>query len=125
MKQPIAFLLIASALNAPTVRATEDSSVAAIVTALKERLTKCWIPPHAARNLKLTVKVHFLLNADGTVQSLPKVLNASDHPLFASVKGAAVRAVVDCQPYDLPAGKYDLWRDNTIDFNTGMKPPDP
>jgi hypothetical protein len=125
MKRSIAVLLIGSALNVHAVQGADDPSVAAIVSALRKGLSKCWVAPAAARKTKLYVKVQFRLNADGTLYSLPKVLNSSEHPLFASVKGSVVRAVVDCQPYNLPADKYDLWRDNTIDFIPGMMPPDP
>ena len=121
MKRSIAAMLIVSALNIPAVRAVEDPS-AASVSAFIERLQKCWVAPAAARKTNLLVRIQFRLKADGTLLSLPKVLNSSDHPLFASVKGSVVKAVVDCQPYNLPGDKYDLWRDNTIDFRI---PPNP
>ena len=120
LKRLSAVLLGIVVLNAyaPSRAAEEDPSVPAIVSALIKRFQKCWVLPAGARSANLFVRVHFLLSPDGTLQSLPKVLNSSTHPLFASVKGSAVRAVVDCQPYDfLPPAKYDLWRDNTIDFS--------
>ncbi|MFO0994408.1 MAG: energy transducer TonB [Hyphomicrobiales bacterium] len=83
-----------------------------------KRLTSCWAVPKAALNSQFIVRVSFTLKPDGTLTSLPKVLNSSTHPMFISTSGSAVRAVVDCQPYDfLPADQYDLWRDNTIDFD--------
>lgn len=94
-----------------------DQSEAEMAKALRKRLTKCWVMPKAARNARFVVKVSFTLKPDGTLKGLPKILNSSTDPLFASTSGSAVRALVDCQPYDfLPADQYDLWRDNTFDF---------
>ena len=68
--------------------------------------------------------MHFLLNTDGTVSGLPEVVNSSSDPLFPSTAQSAVSAVMDCQAYDfLPADKYDLWRDNTFNFNPNQMYP--
>ena len=49
---------------------------------------------------------------------LPQIVNSSADPLFAMAAQSAVSAVMGCQPYDfLPPDKYDLWRENTINFN--------
>jgi hypothetical protein len=125
IKRSIAVLSILSALNVHAAQGSEDPSVAAIRSELMKRLTKCWVAPAAARKQNLYVTVQFRLNADGTLYSLPKVLNSSENSVFISLKGSVVKAVVDCQPYKLPADKYELWRDNTIKFVPDMRPPRP
>ena len=54
---------------------------------------------------------------DGYVQSGPSVLNGGGDPLFNLAAEAAMRAVNRCQPYVLPAEKYDLWRDINVTFD--------
>jgi len=104
--------------------AKDNFSAQAIALALRKRLSQCWTAPAGAQKAKIVVRLHFALNPDGTLQSLPQVIGSSDHPLFASTAGSAVKAVVDCQPYSfLPPGKYDLWRDITINFDPGVAPP--
>jgi outer membrane biosynthesis protein TonB len=96
----------------------DDALAATLADALRQRLAGCWNIPPGAREAQVIVKVHFALNSDGTVNGFPEVVNSSSDPLFASTAQSAVSAVMDCQTYDfLPADKYDLWRDNTINFN--------
>jgi outer membrane biosynthesis protein TonB len=74
-----------------------------------------------ARESKVSVKIRFRLNSDGSVAGIPEVLNSSGDPLFPSTAQSAVSAVQGCGPYDfLPADRYDLWQDNTFDFNPNM-----
>jgi len=97
---------------------TDDGIAATLVDLLRKRLQGCWTIPPGAREAQLIVKVHFALNADGTVSGVPEVMNGSADPLFQATAQSAVSAVMDCQSYDfLPADKYDLWRDITINFN--------
>lgn len=103
---------------------TDAQLAATIADALRKRLTECWAAPAGAREAQIVVKVRFALNPDGTVQGQPEVLNSSSDPLFASTAQSAVSALLACQAYDfLPADKYDLWRDNTINFNPNMMYP--
>jgi outer membrane biosynthesis protein TonB len=97
----------------------EDDAVAAtIADAIKQRLAKCWNIPPGAREAQINVKIRFQLNPDGSVSGLPEVLNSSSDPLFTTTAQSAVSAVMDCQSYDfLPQDKYNLWQDNTVNFN--------
>jgi colicin import membrane protein len=83
-----------------------------------QRLAKCWNIPPGAREAQISVKIRFQLNPDGTVSGLPQVLNGSSDPLFTTTAQSAVSAVMDCQAYDfLPQDKYNLWQENTVNFN--------
>jgi outer membrane biosynthesis protein TonB len=96
----------------------DDGVAATIADAIKQRLAQCWSIPPGAREAQITVKVRFQLNPDGTVSGLPQVLNGSSDPLFTTTAQSAVSAVMDCQAYDfLPQDKYDLWQENTVNFN--------
>ncbi|HTN95766.1 MAG TPA: hypothetical protein VL101_02215 [Nordella sp.] len=96
----------------------DDGVAATIADAIMQRLAKCWTIPPGAREAQISVKVRFQLNPDGTVSGLPQVLNSNSDPLFATTAQSAVSAVMDCQAYDfLPQDKYDLWQENTVNFN--------
>lgn len=96
----------------------DDGVAATIADAIMQRLAKCWTIPPGAREAQISVRVRFQLNPDGTVSGLPQVLNSNSDPLFATTAQSAVSAVMDCQAYDfLPQDKYDLWQENTVNFN--------
>ena len=71
---------------------------------------------------KHSVQVHFLLNQDGSVAGQPEVLNGSSDPLFATTAQSAISAIMECQSYAdiFPLDKYDLWKENTFNFNPNM-----
>lgn len=97
---------------------SDDGVAATLANAIMQRLAKCWNIPPGAREAQIKVKIRFLLNPDGSVSGMPEVLNSSSDPLFTTTAQSAVSAVMDCQSYDfLPQDKYDLWKDNTVNFN--------
>ena len=103
------------------IQGTDDALAATLVDALRQKLAGCWSVPPGAREANITVKVRFFLNPDGSVAGLPEVLNGSGDPLFATTAQSAVSAVMECKPYDFfPPDRYDLWKDNTVNFNPNM-----
>ena len=108
-------------LGAADVQGTDDALAATLADALRQRLAGCWSVPPGAREANITVKIHFFLNPEGSVVGQPEVLNGSGDPLFATTAQSAVSAVMECQRYDFfPPDRYDLWKDNTINFNPNM-----
>ena len=116
----------ADVANAPVlgdeeIQGTDDALAATLADALRQKLAGCWSVPPGAREANITVKIRFFLTPDGRVTGLPEVLNGSGDPLFATTAQSAVSAVKECEPYDFfPADRYDLWKDNTINFNPNM-----
>ena len=108
-------------LGAADVQGTDDALAATLADALRQKLAGCWSVPPGAREANITVKIHFFLNPEGSVVGQPEVLNGSGDPLFATTAQSAVSAVMECQRYDFfPPDRYDLWKDNTINFNPNM-----
>jgi outer membrane biosynthesis protein TonB len=102
----------------------DDGVAATLRDALRQHLEKCWDIPPGAREAAVVVKVHFMLNPDGTVSGLPDVVNSSSDPLFTVTAQSAVSAVMSCQAYDfLPQDKYDMWREITFTFNPNQMYP--
>jgi outer membrane biosynthesis protein TonB len=104
------------------LQGSDDAASATLADALRQKLANCWSVPPGAREANITVKLHFLLAPDGSVTGQPEVLNGTADPLFSITAQSAVSAIMECQSYNdiFPADKYDLWKDNTINFNPNM-----
>lgn len=103
-------------LGAPTANAPELSQ--SEIDALRAQLMGCWNPPVGVAEAKdLIVIVRFALNRDGSVSGEPSVVNHGSNSLFQVAAESATRAVRRCQPFRLPASKYDAWRDVEVKFD--------
>lgn len=96
----------------------DDALAATIVDALVSRVKSCFTVPPAARDADITVRVKFQLARDGSVTSVEAL--PSGDPIVQATAEAAVSAIRGCEPYELPLERYDLWKDNTLDFNPNL-----
>lgn len=88
------------------------------IDALRARISQCWNPPVGGLGAEvLKVKLRLRLGRDGMLASRPEVVNRAASPFFVAASESAVRAVMLCQPYQLPAAKYALWRDMILNFD--------
>lgn len=88
------------------------------IDALRARISQCWTPPTGATGADaLKVKLRLTLNRDGTLTRQPQIMNSGNSPFFQVAADSAVRAVWQCQPYQLPARKFALWRDMVLNFD--------
>ncbi|MEP3476216.1 MAG: hypothetical protein ABJN57_08365 [Hyphomicrobiales bacterium] len=88
------------------------------IDAFLRQIGQCWNPPVGGLGAEgLVVKIHFLLNKNGTLKKQPRVLNLGSTSFHRAAADSAVRAVWQCQPYNLPISKYEKWRDMTLKFN--------
>ncbi|MES0811963.1 cell envelope biogenesis protein TolA [Roseibium sp. SCPC15] len=86
--------------------------------ALRGQVAQCWSPPVGAVGAEeLKVRVRFSLAQDGQVAGNPEVLNSNGNPAFRAASSSAVRAIMRCQPYNLPVAKYDAWQEVIINFD--------
>lgn len=102
--------------------ATDVSGLDMIVTQsemryLQTQMQRCWNPPiGVADAASLNVKVEVRFNRVGRLEAAPVVLNSGGEG-FEVAANAAVRAVQQCQPYDMPAEKYDNWHQVIVNFD--------
>ena len=90
------------------------------IDALRARIADCWTPPPGGLGAdQIVVKLRLKLNEDGTLVGYPIVANSGSSPFFQAAADSAVRAVYQCQPYELPKAKYALWRDMILNFDPG------
>jgi colicin import membrane protein len=97
--------------NAPQLSQNE-------IAMLKAQLMGCWNPPVGVSEAKdLIVTVKFSLNRDGSLLGEPIVLNRGRNALFQIAAESATRAVRRCQPFRLPASKYEAWQEVEVNFD--------
>ena len=81
---------------------------------IKDQMLKCWSAGSKPSTLPL---IRIQLNADGTLQGKPQLVNSSSDPVFNSVAESGMRAIRSCAPYKIPstyAGFFNDWKTSTI-----------
>ncbi len=93
------------------------------VNAIQNKMLRCWSKPPGRENWpNYTVRVDLKLKPDGTLSARPEVFerigataqNASD---FGAFELSVLQALSACEPYILPADKYEFWREWRFRFN--------
>ena len=88
------------------------------IDALRARIAQCWSPPVGASGAAaFSVRLRLRLNEDGSLTQSPQVMNYGSSPIFRAAADSAVRAVWECQPYQLSPAKYGQWRDMVLNFD--------
>jgi colicin import membrane protein len=97
----------------PTAKMTANE-----LEALRARLAQCWSPPLGWTDpSEVRVVLMLNLNQDGTVNGAPEVVESPQGQYSTTAPESAVRAVRRCAPYNLPADKYDAWRQVRVTFD--------
>jgi len=88
---------------------TDASLTQSEIGMLTAQIHRCWnLLPNQIES-RLTAELDFKLNQDGTVDGTPKIVAADSSDMGRQIAQSAQRAVLDCQPYKLPAAKYSDW----------------
>ena len=88
------------------------------IDALRAKIAQCWSPPPGGLGADvIIIKLRLQLNEDGSLIGYPTVANSGGSPFFQAAADSAVRAVFQCQPYELPSEKYAVWRDLILNFD--------
>jgi colicin import membrane protein len=87
--------------------------------ALRQRLGQCWsIPAGADEGDSLKVSVRFRLDRSGNLEGRPEVVRGGANSGAARIAAeSAVRAVQKCEPFNLPADKYETWAEVVVNFD--------
>lgn len=74
---------------------------------MKRQVTKCWNINSGADGVdKIRIEVEVRFNPDGRIAAEPRVVSRGTGPLYADMSNSALRALKQCQPYDLPKDLY-------------------
>ncbi len=87
--------------------------------ALRQRLAQCWSIPAGVDDAELLkVSVRFRLDRSGELEARPEIIRggASSGPGRTAAE-SAVRAVSKCEPFNLPADKYETWAEVVVNFD--------
>ena len=90
------------------------------IDSFRVQMKKCWSFPAGARagdDLAVIVRVSLMPN--GMVSDGPVVVNRNQltDPFFRAAAESVLRAIRRCQPYQMPAEKYERWRDLELNFD--------
>lgn len=108
------------ALGAPEGKDKQISAseIAMLKGRISARLRACWrLPSGGGGSDTPVVTLRWRLNPDGSLDGDPQVEQPRGDALFRVAAEAAVRAVRDCSPFDLPSEKYSTWRTITWEFD--------
>lgn len=82
-----------------------------LVDALRNQIAQCWSPPAGAPHPEdLIVDFFVQLNPDGSVAMVTSRTPPQNSYVRAAIESAR-RAIFTCQPYKLPADRYNQWRE--------------
>lgn len=87
--------------------------------ALRGQIQKCWSVPAGAMDAEdLKVSIQFKLDQSGALVGSPQIVDGGGgSTVQRAAAESARRAILMCQPYNLPADKYAAWADVIVHFD--------
>jgi colicin import membrane protein len=107
------------ALGAPEGRDQKISAseIAMIAQVIRSCVASKWNVLSGGVSARETlVRIRLQFNPDGTLNKAPEIMNPQGSSYFVAISESALRAVQDCEPFNLPAPRYEVWRDIVINF---------
>jgi outer membrane biosynthesis protein TonB len=113
--------VVGEAKDKPATGQISAQAAAGLAQAIRQQVQPCWNPPAGGADVSaLVTTLRLQFRKDGTVVGQPQVteqsgVSASNQAYARQHAEAAKRAVLRCQPLQLPADLYEFWKD--IEFN--------
>ena len=77
----------------------------------KQQVERCWKKPYGGIEAQQTESVFDIrLKRDGTLEGMPVPEGTPSTPYLRVYQESALRAIIECQPYNLPAAFFDEWK---------------
>ncbi|WP_407148845.1 cell envelope integrity protein TolA [Bradyrhizobium sp. ORS 86] len=77
----------------------------------KQQVERCWKKPYGGLEAQQTEAVFSIkLKRDGTLEGMPVPEGHPATPYLRVYQESALRAIIECQPYNLPAAYFDEWK---------------
>ena len=77
----------------------------------KQQVERCWKKPYGGIEAQQTEAVFTIrLKRDGTLEGMPVPEGAPATPYLRVYQESALRAMIECQPYKLPAAFFEEWK---------------
>jgi colicin import membrane protein len=122
-RDPTRQAITGSTLNSSASLGTTRGNAATLsqseLDAMRARLASLWnVQPGVEHPEELYVTVRIWLNPDRRLAAPPKVISTGSSPRYQAAAEAAVRAVLQGQPYTMLRDEtYDQWKFMDIDFD--------
>jgi colicin import membrane protein len=122
-RDPTRHAATGAALNATSSLGAAHGTAATLsqseLDALRARLTKLWnVQAGLEHPEELIVDVRIRLTPDKRLAAPPEIVSHGTSPRYRAAADAAVRAVLEAQPYDmLRPSTYDQWKDMIVTFD--------
>jgi outer membrane biosynthesis protein TonB len=77
----------------------------------KSQVERCWKKPYGGIEAQMTEAIFSVkLKQDGSLETTPASISNPSTPYFRVYQESALRAIIECQPYKLPAAYFDEWK---------------
>src|SRR3954465_14091801 len=77
----------------------------------KQQVERCWKKPYGGIEAQQTESVFAIrLKRDGTLEGMPVPEGTPATPYLRVYQESALRAIIECQPYRLPAAFFEEWK---------------
>lgn len=110
-RQSIAGDAINAQASLGTARGRAADNSATWGAMFRQQVERCWKKPYGGIEAQKVEAVFTIrLKRDGTLESMPVPLPGGSSPYFRVYQESAQRAIIECQPYNLPAAYFDEWK---------------
>ena len=94
-----------------TSKGTAADNSATWGSMFQRQVERCWKKPYGGiKSQKPEVAFAIRLKRDGTLEGAPIPEGAPATPFLRVYQESALRAIIECQPYKLPAAFYEEWK---------------
>jgi outer membrane biosynthesis protein TonB len=77
----------------------------------KSQVERCWKKPYGGIEAQMTEAIFSIkLKKDGSLEAQPMAVSNPTSPYFRVYQESALRAIIECQPYKLPAAYFEEWK---------------
>lgn len=114
-RDPTRASITGSAVNSQaslgTARGTAADNSATWGAMFRQQVERCWKKPYGGVEAQKVEAVFTIkLKRDGTLEANPVPISSASTGYFRVYQDSALRAIIECQPYNLPAAYFDEWK---------------
>lgn len=94
-----------------TARGTAADNSATWGAMFRQQVERCWKKPYGGVESRQTIaEFEIRLKKDGTLERMPLAMPGASTQYFRVYQDSAMRAIIECQPYQLPAAYFEEWK---------------
>jgi outer membrane biosynthesis protein TonB len=94
-----------------TAKGSAPDNSSTWIAMFRQQVERCWkMPPGGIESQNPEAAFTVRLKRDGMLESIPIPESTPATPYLRAYQESALRAMMDCQPYRLPAANFDDWK---------------